>query len=249
MDTPLPGIGHNMLADAERADLLPTLLHDAQELVKVVDAWRAKVPTIDNEERAVAARDLLAKLLEREKKVEEARKEEKEPFLEAGRAVDAKWAEPKALLAACIPPVKTLLDGWLKRERVRQQAEAAKAAAEAAEAKRKADEAAHAAAKAKTTALEIDAQRAAKRAQAAIDAAQQAARAKPQVQSTVGARALSVRRTFSARLTNFPLACRHYANRPELLELLERLASADARAAKGNITLPGFEIVESEGVA
>lgn len=38
MDTPMPGIGHNALADAERESRLPALLHDSQKLVRVVDA-------------------------------------------------------------------------------------------------------------------------------------------------------------------------------------------------------------------
>ena len=251
MDAPM--IGHNsgnMLADQIDAAKAPALLHEAQELAGVVDAWTETVKEIADEDEAAKARDLLAKLTAREKEIAAAHKAEKDPHLAAGRAVDEKWRTPAALLAACKAPIQLLLKGWLDREKARLASEKAAARAEADRLAREAEAARKAAVEQRRVGAAVEAEQAEKRAAEAAAAAQKAETARPRVASaTGGARAASVRVTFAARLTSFPAAVRHYANHAEIVAVLEKLASADARAAKGNIQIPGFEVVSKETVA
>lgn len=253
MDSVMPAIGHNsgnMLADRVDAEKAPALLHEAQELAGVVDAWTSTVKEIAAEDEAQKARDLLAKLTAREKEIEKTRKAEKEPHLAAERAVDEKWRKPAALLAACKEPIQALLKGWLDREKARLAAEQAAARAEAERLAREAAAARKAAEDQRGVSATVEAEEAEKRAAEAAMAAQKAAAARPQVASASGgARRVSVRTTFRARLINYPAAVRHYANNPEVVAVLERLASSDVRAAKGKIQIPGFEIVSEETVA
>lgn len=233
--------GHNSMLD------LPNLMHEAQELAKVVDVWSAQVPEIETADQAGHARDLLAKLTARGKEAEDARKAEKQPHLEAARDVDARYEPLKALLSACAAPVKRLLEGWLRRERERQELEAAAARLEA---QRLADEAAKAAEQAKSVAASATAQVAMQRAEEAAASARKAESVKTQVASAVGgARAAALRRTWFAKLVSVPLACRRYGSHPDVVVVLERLASADVRAANGKISIPGFEVQYRESVA
>lgn len=248
MDNIMPaGIGDNSLAAQQDADRLPELLREAQELGKIVDVWSSQIPEIGTADQAGQARDLLAKLTARGKEAEEARKAEKQPHLDAARDVDARYEPLKTLLAACAAPVKRLLEGWLQRERERQELEAAAARLEA---KRLADEAAKAAQQAGSVAAAAAAQVSMQRAEEASATARKAEAAKPQVASAVGgARAAALRRTWFAKLVSVPLACRRYGSHPEVVAVLEKLASAEVRAAKGKITIPGFSVEYKESVA
>lgn len=246
MDTsliPTPGMGHNMLAASRHLDAL----EDARSLASVVDAWQAQVGEIARSDDAEHARDLLARLTSAARSAESERVAEKEPHLAAGRAVDAQWKPVLELLAAAKKPIEALLSAWLKRERERLAAEAAAAREAAAKAEAEARAKLEAAAgieQATVAAAQVEAARA-----ATADAAR-LAKARPQVVSaTGGARAASLRMTYRARCTDVLKAVRRYKGRPELIECLERLASADARAAKGQIEIPGFEVIAEERVA
>lgn len=240
-------IGHNSLADQHEADAAADMLHDAQELSGVVDAWVAQVPEIGSATVAEQARDLLARITASSKSAEDTRKAEKQPHLDAARDVDARYEPIKTLLTACTAPVKRLLEGWLHKERERQAAEAAAARAEA---QRLAAEAAKAAAAQRSIAETAAAQVAVQRAEAAALDARRAEAAKTQVASAIGgARAATLRRTWFAKLVSVPLACRRYGNHPDVIAVLEKLASAEVRAAKGKISIPGFEVQYKESVA
>ena len=91
---------------------------------------------------------------------------------------------------------------------------------------------------------------AARRAEEANEAARRAEAAKTQVASASGgARNAALRRTWFAKLISVPLACRRYGNHPDVVAVLERLASAEVRAAKGKISIPGFDVQYRESVA
>lgn len=249
MDSTPPTIGHNSLAAAEESSKLPEFLHEAQELVQIVDEWIDAVPEIERSDDAERARDFLGKLTAREKQIEDARKAEKQPFLDAGRSVDDKWREPASLIAACKAPIQKLLKGWLDKEKARLKAEEAAQRAEALRLAKEAEEAARKAAEERAgVSAAIVAEQAAKRAAEASAAAHKAASARPQVASASGgARRVSIRETWRAEVSDFGRAVKHYWNSPELVAALERLASADAR--KGAREIPGFIVYSEEKVA
>lgn len=230
-------------------DRVPELMREAEEISEVVNEWSEKISNVENEDQAQQLRDLMAKITGRLAQVEADREAEKRPYLEAGRAVDARYAPLKSLLEACARPVQELLVGWLKLERDRQQADVVAARTEAArlaavaEAARKAVEAKRTVV---STTAAVDAER---RAKEAAEAVETALRAKPQVASASGGvRKAALRTTWYAVCTSVPLAFRTYGHHPDVIEVLERLASASAKTHKGNVAISGFEIRSKETV-
>lgn len=234
-------IGHNSAPSASEK------MERARRLAAKVDGWGKKVPTIDDDEEASVARDFLAAILAEEKAVTAAHKAEKQPFIDGGKKVDEKWRPVKDLLAACKPPLQLLLTKWARKLEA-EKAETARKAAE--EAERRAREASAAAAAATTVEEKVAAAAAEKAAVKAQKAAEVAANDRARVTSASGgARAASLRKTYAAELTSYPIACRTYANHPDVVSVLEKLASADVRAAKGAEAPAGFRVVERETFA
>lgn len=230
-------IGHNSLAasaDVEAAD----------RFAEVVDERVAK--GISDDAEASRVRDLLAELTKRRNALDEQRKVEKEPHLQAGKAVDAKYKRPLDIYDACKKRVGDLLAGWLRKEQDRIAAERAAADAEA---RRLADEARRAAAESDaSTIAAIEAETAFRKAEEAAKAAHRLSVARPQVESGHGnARRATLRVTRYAKVADFAKAVNAYWGNQEVVAVLERLASADARAGKASI--PGFEILERSNVA
>lgn len=64
---------------------------------------------------------------------------------------------------------------------------------------------------------------------------------------TGGTRSASIRSSWKARLTDFDAACKHYENRREVIDILERIASADARS--GTRQIPGFDVYSTQTIA
>lgn len=230
-------MGHNSLAasaDVEAAD----------RFAAGVDEWIAK--GIGDEVAASRVRDLLAELTRRRNTLDEQRKAEKEPHLQAGKAVDAKYKRPLDIYDACKKRVGDLLAGWLRKEQDRIVAERAAADAEA---RRLTEEARRAAAESDaSTIAAIEAETAFRKAEEAAKAAQRLSAARPQVESGHGnARRATLRVTRYAKVADFAKAVKTYWAHPDVCAVLERLASADARAGKASI--PGFEILERSNVA
>jgi hypothetical protein len=207
---------------------------------------------IENDAQADAVAKLIDDFRAAQKAADDARKEEARPFDEAKAAIQAKYApllaETKAQTGAiprALAALKATLTPWLQaKERARQEAE--RIARE--EAQRKADEAANAARQA--AASDLAAQEAAEAAvKAAQDAQADADRIARERSNAKGdGRAIGLRRSYRAVMTNRQAALKHYAaNRPDdLIALLQKLADADVREGKRQI--PGFEIIEEAKV-
>lgn len=164
-------------------------------------------------------RDRLAKLYTTKEK---ERKDEKEPHLEAGRQVDAKFKPILAKVEDAGKIVKGVLTKWLVAEQNRINAENA--------AKEKADREAREAAAAANQPLPEPAP------------VQEVAR--PKVGTTGRATAL---RTFkSARVTDYAKALAYFAENSEVKELIQTLAD---RAARADIAVPGCEIHSEQRAA
>lgn len=185
------------------------------------------------------------------KEIEESRKSEKEPHLEAGRAVDAAY-KPLADTTASVQAKlkKQLLAFQQEKERA-----AAIAAREAAEALRKAQEEEAKAEPEDDPFLAAMATPAPDVAVAAADlkAASEAVTASRKVETvSSGFRALSRRVKWSAKITDPVALATHYAaaGKIELMETLQKMADSDARHAKGSpLNLPGAEAVSEEVLA
>ena len=185
------------------------------------------------------------------KEMEAQRKTDKKPHQDAAKAVDASYKPFTEQLDGAIRKLKATLSNWLKeQERIaREKAEAeARALREAEEAKRKAEEQADEEdpflAATAEPAPEPDLTAAAEKARLAEMQAQAASR----VQSSSGGfRATGLKTKRKAKINDFGALAAHYVerNNTDLLALLERLANADIRHAKGApVHLPGVEVVE-----
>jgi hypothetical protein len=108
-------------------------MRDADAKNKLADKIPAEF-TAQNEADFVS--DYIAEIGLLQKSLESARKEEKEPFLRQGQAVDEFFKDYKVKLDSAVDKAKIPLTNWLKKcaaqEQARRDAEAAKLRAEAA---------------------------------------------------------------------------------------------------------------------
>ena len=238
-----PTIGHNMLADQQDVRYPEMLLAEAEELSRIVDTWRAEVSEIEDEQRAAECSDLLDKLRDAMKTATAEHRKEKRPLLDACAACDDRYRPITSLLEAATKPVQDLLSIWIQKLRIIKTKKAADLEAEAERYRR----AAEAAKNVSSIMGSLAAQVAFDRAERSTAEAAKAANSKAQAKGTLGGRAKTLRTTWHAAVTNYPLACRHYTNHPDVISTLERIASAEARG--GARILPGFKVFEKETVA
>lgn len=210
-----------------------------------IDAEKVEVVTADN---AQDVRDLIARAQATTKKVEAARKEAKQPHLDAGKAVDAEFKPHRETLDSVVAALKEPLQAYLVAEEKRRQAEA--------EAARKAAEEAAAFAE-DAQGEDEDPELAAKAAEFARKREERAAQAEAlaengaRVESGSGlARAASLRTYRYAELTDAKAAAAHYSSHPDVLAAIEKVANAEIRAAKGApVSIPGVAVREEQRVA
>lgn len=199
---------------------------------------------IANEEQADAVSSLINRLRRVAKDADEARKLEKKPHDDAGKAVQAKWTPiiSKAELASST--AKQALAPWLRELEAKQQREAEVARQEADRIAKIAAEA-HSKAAGNLTAQE-DAERLLKAAAGLQADATRAGRQKAHAKG--GERAVGLVDIYTPVLTDSCAALKYYReHQPEALkEWLLDQASKDVRA--GARAIPGFTI-EHERVA
>lgn len=195
---------------------------------------------IENEQQAEAVSSLLNRLRRVAKDADEARKVEKKPHDEAGKAVQAKWTPIIGKAELATSTAKQALAPWLQKI---EDDNRAKADAARAEAERMAALAREAHQRATGN---LEAQKDAERLLKAAKAAEKdAARAEKQkAHATGGERAVGLRSVWTPTLTDSCAALRHYRERqPEdLKSWLVEQAERDVRS--GARSIPGFTITE-----
>lgn len=228
----------------------PTTLEQVREEVSLLDieaaAWFDGAP-IENEAQAADVARLLDHARKIKKRAEDARKEEKEPHLQAGKAVDEKWKPLVADLDRIGECAKKAQTDWLiKLDKVKREQEA--------EARRKADEAAAEARRlASATDGSLDA---AKARDAAIEEAKKAEREAARAESATAnakgegmARAVGLRTVYLPKVVDRRLLLNHIAvtDPDALTAFVEDWAAKSVRAGKRSI--PGVEVVEERRAA
>lgn len=241
-----PPMGHNNPPEPTPFELSRDEISDLFDEAK---NWLdgAGVETQDDADGVSKLLDMIRKAM---KTADERRIAENKPFDDGKAAVQAKYApliadtknlRGKAVLAA--EACKKALAPFLEK----QEAEKRRAAEEArrrADAEREAAEAAVRAARASDLAAQEAAEAQLRQAKAAETAANRAE--KDRAAAKGGARAVSLRSTWSPVLTDMREAAKHYwAARPdEFRDFLMSLAKQDVQAGKRS--LPGFEILETK---
>ena len=258
------GIGHNSGASG---DVFERLTARDAELTRTANIWIANTKAVEDQETADALSGFLKQVTLLRSDADAARKNEKQPHLDAARAVDEKW---RPLIERCDNTKRLLeprLQAYLQKKRReqeeearRQREEAERKRREAEEAQRRAEElirAAEAGTLDEGTNVVGAIQRAeevAREAEAAAKAAEKAASAKVMAggQYTVGGRKKSTSlRTYTTVKVVDLKACAAYLVKIKAPELVEACEKAARRLYRANpeAPIPGTEVVTEERIA
>ena len=219
----------------------PPIDERAKRLAESADKWVAA--DVDTDERAAKCRDFIAQLNNEAKRLESARKAEKQPFIDGGKDVDAKYRAPITLLQTAKGMVEPRLRAWLIKVDNERRAEAAKVEAKARVAATFAAAKVKEAVEARTLASAVDADLAVDAAKAAAKAVS-AASAPAQVRGAVTGKASSLRTYKSGVIDHLGDAIDHYRYHPELAAVMTRLANAELR--HGAKSVPGFRVYTTQ---
>jgi hypothetical protein len=200
------------------------------ELVANATKWSEQYPAIDTEEVAVAATDWIKQLNDLSDDYEEKFKAAKAPHEKELKRVRDEWKPRLEKLAICLRAINPLHRAYLRKKDARQKAEREAERRAAAEAQRLADQLAEQARAGGpgTFTNMIAAAEAAREAEKARQAAAAVPR-RAQVRGNLGGRTHSLRTVWQADIVVIEKTFEHYKSRPEVKELLSRLANADAR--------------------
>jgi hypothetical protein len=194
--------------------------------------------TADN---AGEANDLIQLCLQKSKEIDKARKDEKQPHLDAGREVDGTY-NPLVSEAKSLPAdLKGRLSAHLREQERIAQAAAAEAARIAEEERLKAEAEKAVSMPADEAEIEEAAEVAEAKAVAAAALAENARTAK----GSTGLRASGLKTKREVVVTDPIGLVRHFHKHPEVIELCHKLAKAQVRAAKGGeVNIEGIAIKE-----
>ena len=240
-----PPIGHNRPPPYD-AEALLVLVNRTDEFMAASTAIRQKAVPIQNEEHAALLTDHIGGLRGLVKQVDEARKAAKKPHDDAAKAVQEAFNP-------ILDRIKRALDFMLNEQTVwldkKAAAEAARKAEEQRIAREKQAEADRLAREAAASG-DFDAEARAEAAKKEADKlAKEAAKAATVNQGSASgaARTVGLVTVRSAKITNINLLFLHYRDRPEVAEVLLRLANADIRAKDVDDSLiQGIEIIETK---
>lgn len=247
-----PGAGHNSgdpFAEA-RADIeqrIATFLQGA-------DVWDGR-DTLD-EDMAGRANDFITGARKLWSVADNQRKAEKQPHLDAGRAVDDSWAPLLARIEKIVAVVKPKVEAFLRAKQEAQRQAEAEARRKQQEAEAAARAAAADAAAAQSASARIEAEERAEAARREAEQAEAQARANSGPARAESATGLANRRSLKTKrepkIVSLAMAINHYRSEPELTALIERFAARDLRAAptvrgkKTIPTIPGIAWVETQ---
>lgn len=227
-DAPIAGIGDNRPSDpfeALKFDI-EAELEAARDLAKGGVFSKEQADRFGN--RIGALRDLGTK-------AEKTRTEEKEPHLNAGRAVDAKYGPMVKKVDAALKHLRKMVGDWMAAEEAKQRAaqqEAEKARREAEAARLKAEQDAAAA----NLPPPVEAE---------LPPLPEVHAVKVQAGGVTG-RAVSLRTVKRCVVTDHKKALKKFADHEEVVALVAKLAE---RALKAGTVVPGAELVEERVAA
>lgn len=183
------------------------------------------------------------------KMVDDARKEQKRPYDEAAKAVQDVFRKPLETLDFAIKRVGQLQTRWLQSEKAREKDRKRQEQLAARKAQEDADRLAREAEARNDVAGIAEAEAARKEADKAAKAAEKPASVRAG-SATGGARTVSLRTTYRCEVEHRGPALAHFRDHPEVIALIERLASAEVRAQQGEKIAPqGFKLIKEEKAA
>jgi len=201
----------------------------------------ASFPPI-TEANAGEARDLIGLAKKLAKDIDAKRDEEKRPHLEAGRQIDAAYKPLVDAANAAPAPLSNALLAHINEQK-RLAAEAAEKARRLAE-----EEARRAAELADDPILGEDMADAAKLAGQKAEVAAASVKTVATVKGSEGFRAAGVRKSYKAEVYNWEALVKYYADHADVRAAAEKVANAMIRAHKGQVAIPGVNVIEVESL-
>ncbi|MEM7045960.1 MAG: hypothetical protein AAF543_24370 [Pseudomonadota bacterium] len=184
----------------------------------------------DSDDDADKLNSFIAEARQLYKELDALRKGEKKVHDEACKAVQAKFKPLMSAVESAGNLAKRLMTGWLQKKQAEEKERARREAEAAAEAEKDALEAkAGAEARGDFVAAEEAEEKAglqAKKAEAASNPDRAVSR------SSTGGRSIGLRTIKTAKINNPKLVALHFIAHPDMLSLLERLATAEIRAGR-----------------
>lgn len=234
---PGPGVGHNR-PPTDHTAVWEERQARTNDLVETANVWLAECEAITSEGQAERATDLLTLLRKGHKSNEAARTDQTKPLRDQVELVNGRFKTLGSMLTIAGDGIKSLLKPWIEQKEADRQAKERAEREAAARLEREAEEQRRAAT---TIQAQVAAEEATEAAKAASDQADITARATVGVKGEVAQRATGLRGQWKAtKITDLEAALEHYSTKPEVQDLLLRLASADAR--RGRRRIPGFKV-------
>lgn len=240
-EAPVAGIGDNNPPPFTRHEM------HIDELYQEAKLWLDGEP-ISTQAQADDVTNLLNMIRDARKEADKQRAEEKAPYLEAGRQVDASYKPMLDKADRATQTAKNALTPWLQAVKAENDRIAREKAAAAEEARLAAIRE-HELARTSETLTDRDALDAADRlAKGALKEAKDATKVKASAGGSVG-RAVRLRTVWYGRIDDRRAVLNHFlTNRPDFIEKLEALlqqqVNADIRG--GARSIPGVEIYSEE---
>lgn len=224
----------------------PTPLERAAQLIEAANEGLRTITRIDDDETGGRCQGFVDQLRDAQADLEAERKARIEPLQAAIDLVRMEYRELLELIELARAGLQPLLDDYLERKatKLREQAEQRSVAArlaqvEADRRRRIADQLGA------TLQDKLDARRAQERADELGELAKKRSRAS--IKGEWSERAMSQRSHWSAEITDPQTAVAYYATKPEVIEAVRKLASADARRLKdAGAAPPGIRFVEKK---
>lgn len=237
-DTTPAGIGHNIAPFDQIAERTATLIETANR-------WITERKEIADDDTAGKANDFLTQLRAEYKAAEDERKKEKQPHLDAGKAVDARYKPITERLTKATDAIKKMLTPYLQKKQ-REEEEARRREQE--EARRRAEEERKRAEELAKQGNAIEAEIAAEEAAKATEEAEkiEQAPARASAKGEMG-RAATLRTTYTGEIADFDKCLAHYKGHVAIRETLQKLINADVRA--GTHTIPGVRVRQQRSAA
>ncbi len=237
---PNTGIGGNNPPPFDAGEVAE-LTSTADEFLKACDIWRKT--DVTSEELAGQLTDQVAGLRANKKAVDEARKAAKKPHDDASKAVQAAFSPIITRYDRALKVMLEKMSAWLEKKRIEEEARKRQEREEAAAAEAEARRLAMDAEASGNIDDEIAAEEAAKAAEKQAKAAEKPAQVQARSASGAG-RTVSTRTRNVVTITNVRHLFMHYQDRPEVHDVLLRLAAAEANAKGFDGDIPGTEITQ-----
>ena len=222
------------------SDPFEALKLEVQDKLDQAQNWLKSAPKAPTETDANIARNMQAALLQLNKRADAMHKLEKQPHLDASRAVDTKF-DFRKVVATVADRLREVFTAFMRAEEARQRAAAQKKFEEdlriAEEARKAAEE--------EWKRLERDDPALAliSHAEPLPELPSQADSVKIQVGGGVGRKA-GLKTVHIGRILDWQKVLHHFSGHQQVRDVLQKLVDADVRLNKAQCTIPGVEILE-----